>query len=91
MILLHVVPKDGGEHWSDHYEVLCGTDFTWVSNSDDGFVGGKAGNGEPFYVCSSRFNNAFIPGKLYKPTGCCYIASFGKEHCMNDYLVMKKN
>lgn len=54
----------------------------------DAIAGGLAGNRELFFVCSANFNGQQIPGKLYNPTGCCYIASFGKEHCVTDYAVL---
>jgi hypothetical protein len=89
MLLLHfTVAKDGIEHWSDKYEVLTMSAYSWMPKGSDmtkAIVGGNAGDGEPFYVCSSVYNNISTPGKLYKPTGCCYVAAYGKEHCMTNY------
>lgn len=86
-----LVPKDGGEHWSDTYEVLCGGNGFWVPK--DGVhknlvIGGQAGNPEPFYVCRGHVNDQTIPGKFYKPTRCCYVGSYGKEYCAQDYSLM---
>jgi hypothetical protein len=50
--------------------------------------GGFAGNGEPLHVCRGNINGQQTPGKLYKPTGCCYVGSNGSEHCLTDYLVL---
>lgn len=55
----------------------------------DAFVGGKAGNGEPFYVCSGNLNGQQIPGKLYRPTGCCYVPHFSKEYCTTEYSFLE--
>jgi hypothetical protein len=83
-------PKDGGEHWSDSYEVLCGVSAIWTTNVEDKKLikGGLAGNNEPFYICRANFNSQTIPGKFFKPTGCCYVASYGKEHCVNDFSLL---
>lgn len=81
------VPKNGIEHWSDEYEVFCTPNFSWVGKDSDhthAVAGGKAGNGEPFYVCRGIVNGQETPGKLYKPTGCCYIGSINVEHCIQD-------
>jgi hypothetical protein len=58
------------------------------SDMTKAIVGGNAGDGEPFYVCSALYNNVGTPGKLYKPTGCCYVAAYGKEHCMTNYTFL---
>lgn len=90
------VPKDGGEHAADHFEVLCGGGQIWWRSKPEiqktnflyAVAGGRAGDGEPFYVCKAKLDDFQTPGKLYKPTGCCYVSSYGKEHCMQDYFVM---
>lgn len=88
-----LVSKDGTEHWSDRYEVLCGNDYTWSAkggNAQTNVVGGKAGDGEPLYVCKAMRDDDghFTPGKLYLPFDCCYVSWQSKEHCVKDYLVM---
>jgi hypothetical protein len=88
------VPKDGTEYQYDNYEVLCLNSFNWVAKDGDmtdAIAGGKARDGEPFYVCSGNFNQHQIPGKLYKPTGCCYVSSYGKEYCATDYSVLTRS
>lgn len=90
-VTFFIVPKDGEEHHSDNYEVLCGGPTNWVGKDDDhtnAIKGGKAGNDEPFYICQVYSEGKTIPGKLYKPFGCCYIAHFQKEFCFKDYLVL---
>lgn len=85
------VPKDGGESWYDTYEVLCGGPTQWITKSDDQvnvIIGGKAGNDEPFPVCRGKIDNNTIPGKLYRPTGCCYIPLNGKEHCSENFEIL---
>lgn len=44
------------------------------------------------YVCRASHpeEGQLIPGKLYKPTDCCYISLNGKEHCVQNYFVMIK-
>jgi hypothetical protein len=82
------VPKDRTEHWSDHYEVLCMDGYSWMpkeENMTNAIIGGRAGNNEPFYVCSGRFEGIHIPGKLYLPFGCCYVTFYGNEHCTTEY------
>lgn len=93
VILLSLVPKDGVEHSSDVYEVLCKNTTSWNymysgNKIKNAIIGGSAGNGEPFYVCSGFLDGQKIPGKFYKPTGCCYVALLGKEYCAETYLYL---
>lgn len=88
-----LVPKDGIEHWSDHYEVLCGGSIKWIPSTEKQenlITGGQAGNGIAFYVCRGVFKEKLIPGKYYEPTGCCYIPCFGKEECVTDYSLLSE-
>lgn len=88
-----LVPKHGSEHWSDRYEVLCGGRIAWIPKNrkhENLIDGGNDGDGRPFYVCRANFKEMTIPGKFYKPTGCCYVATGGKEHCAQDYSLMQK-
>jgi hypothetical protein len=88
------VPKDRTEHWSDNYEVLCMDGYSWIpkdENMTNAIVGGKAGDDEPFYVCSGRFEGIHIPGKLYLRYGCCYVTFYGVEHCTTDYSYLSSS
>jgi hypothetical protein len=51
--------------------------------------GGSVGV-EPLYVCRGNINGQPTPGKLYKPTGCCYVGSNGTEHCLTEYSVLAR-
>jgi hypothetical protein len=67
--------------------------YSWIPKDGEmknAIIGGKAGDNEPFYVCSGKHEGKQIPGKLYMPLGCCYVASFGKEHCSTDYSFLAR-
>lgn len=75
---------------SDEYEVLCGDNLFWEYKTGShkyDVDGGHAGDGTTFYVCRGYLDGNTIPGKLYRPFGCCYVVSYGKEHCLEDYYV----
>jgi hypothetical protein len=82
-------PKDGVEHWSDTYELLCGGYTSWQYKTDKYLIeAGKGSNSEIFYICQATFEGNKIPGKYYKPTDCCYIAANGREHCVKEFWAL---
>lgn len=86
------VPKHNVEYSYNTYEVLCGSPAFWYPMSAvvPKVKGGEAGNGEPFYVCKANIGEESFTGKLYLPTGCCYVPSNGKEHCIESYFVLSE-
>ncbi|KAG4068562.1 hypothetical protein HA402_004903 [Bradysia odoriphaga] len=78
------VSYDGGEHFVDSYEVLCGQGFQWLLSSDgnipdDAFVAGFCKGGEPLYVGRMHFQGSLTPGKIQRSHGCLYIPFGGVE------------
>ncbi|KFB37639.1 hypothetical protein ZHAS_00004877 [Anopheles sinensis] len=87
------VPYEGKEICLDNFEVLTGTDFTWVASSNGlvptgAFVAGKTASGKPLYVGRTDYNGSVVPGKIVSSHGCLYISFDGIEHSFKTYQVL---
>lgn len=84
------VPYHNVEHWSDQYEVLCGSTIqpNWFKKGSVAVSSQDSGSVLNFWICRGAHEGSTIPGKFYEPTGCCYVPSNGKEVCLQDYELM---
>lgn len=78
------VSFDGGEHFVETYEVLCGQGFEWVPSADGiipegAFEAGYCRSGEQLFVGRTHFQGSLTPGKIHRSHGCLYIPFGGRE------------
>lgn len=90
------IAYDGQEIPKNSFEVLCGTDFTWVPSSggsvvQNALVGGRTINGEPLYIGRAHYAGSLTPGKIHTSHGCLYFSYGGKEISMRQYEVLVSN
>lgn len=74
---------NGGEVWSDTYEVFCGSTGLGLkaqsvktvvgSNFRFAIAGGRAGDGQPFYLCKAYVVDPNIPETIYDSSFKCRI------------------
>jgi hypothetical protein len=91
------VSYDGKEHMLTSFEVLMNTGgFTWVASGNgqiphNAVIGGRANDGQTFYVGRAKHLQLTIPGKVHPAHKCLYLACDWKEHSKSSYEVLVRN
>lgn len=90
------VSCEGYEIYKEHYEVLCGTGYSWI-HCENGMIpmnavsSGRTCNGEIVYIGRGRFDRSLTVGKVFRGGDCLYIPYGGRERRVHSYEVLVKD
>lgn len=87
---------EGYEIFKNHYEVLCGTGYSWMQCENNIIPGnavscGRTCEGEQVYIGRGHFDRSLTIGKLFRGDDCLYIPYGGRERRVHRYEVLIKD
>lgn len=87
---------EGYEIYKEHYEVLCGTGYSWI-HCENGVIPinavscGQTCKGEIVYIGRGHYDRSLTVGKVFRGDDCLYIPFGGRERRIHRYEVLIKN
>ncbi|XP_065343565.1 uncharacterized protein LOC135941775 [Cloeon dipterum] len=90
-------PYGGEEITKIDYEVLVGSNYSWVGHHPSAPLpgnvvhGGHTSSGETLYVAKVSRDGVDVVGKVHLSHGRAYLPFDGKEHGYENYNILVKN
>ncbi|XP_065344777.1 uncharacterized protein LOC135942549 [Cloeon dipterum] len=91
------VPYGGAEIKKDDYEVLVGSNYSWVGHHPsaplpgNAVPGGQTSSGETLYIAHVSIDGVDVIGKVHFSHGKAYIPYFGKELSYENFEILVRN